>query len=125
MTQHYLFCSKALNGHCIGLSIVHVNNIIFDGTTEFENRLQRALGGLKMGAVKRHIGFLGRSVVKYKYHIEVKPDLLHGDPKNWERAGGGKRDGNRRRNGGDGEVADRQTSVDDDKKIPKSIKKTR
>ena len=53
MTQHCLFYSKAENGQCIELLIGHVDEILFGGTTEFENRVQRALEGLKLGTIKR------------------------------------------------------------------------
>ena len=45
MTQHCLFCSRVGNGQCIELLFVHVDDILFGGTTEFENQVQRAQEG--------------------------------------------------------------------------------
>ena len=73
LTHHCLFYLKTDNGHCICLLIVHVDEILFGGTTESENRVQRALGGLKLGTIKRqNFDFLGLSVETYNDHIDVK-----------------------------------------------------
>ena len=64
--------SKKNNGQRIGLLIAHVDDILFGELTKFENRVQRALEGLKLGTVKTLIiDFLGLSVETYSNHIEV------------------------------------------------------
>ena len=58
----------------MGLLIAHVDDILFGGTTEFENRVQGALKGLKLDTIKRqNFEFLRLSIATYSDHKEVKP----------------------------------------------------
>ena len=55
---------------------MYVDDILFGGTTEFENCVQRAQCGLKLRTIKRqNFDFLGISVATYNDPIEVKPVL--------------------------------------------------
>ena len=66
MTQQCFFFSTVENEHCDGLLIVQVDGFSFSVTTEFENRVQRALDGLKLGIIKcENFDFLGLSVATY------------------------------------------------------------
>ena len=52
MTQQCFFFSTVENEHCDGLLIVQVDGFSFSVTTEFENRVQRVLDGLKLEIIK-------------------------------------------------------------------------
>ena len=75
-TQLCLFYSKTDNEQCMGLLIVHVDDILFERKTELENRVQRTLKGLNLDLITRqNFDFLALSVATYSDHIETKPVL--------------------------------------------------